>query len=66
MLAALCGAVPTSRHAVLRKIKDGAGDVLDEGVVIWFPSPGSFTGEDVFELQVHGGPAVVAARRPVG
>jgi tRNA modification GTPase len=61
MLAALCGAVPTSRHAVLRKIKDGAGDVLDEGVVIWFPSPGSFTGEDVFELQVHGGPAVVAA-----
>jgi tRNA modification GTPase len=37
------------------------GDAIDEGLVLWFPAPASFTGEDVLELQVHGGRAVMAA-----
>ncbi|MDO9382270.1 MAG: tRNA uridine-5-carboxymethylaminomethyl(34) synthesis GTPase MnmE [Hyphomicrobiaceae bacterium] len=37
------------------------GEVLDRGIVLWFPHPNSFTGEDVAELQLHGGRAVVAA-----
>jgi tRNA modification GTPase len=61
LLTALCGAVPAPRQAVLRYIRDGSGEVIDRCLVIWFPSPGSFTGEDVFELQVHGGSAVVEA-----
>jgi tRNA modification GTPase len=35
-------------------------EILDEGLVLWFPAPGSFTGEDVLELQVHGGQAVTS------
>ncbi len=35
--------------------------ILDEGIVVWFPRPASFTGEDVAELHIHGGPAVIAA-----
>jgi tRNA modification GTPase len=61
MLANLCGGVPASRKAALRMIRNSAGEVIDEGLVLWFPAPRSFTGEDVFELQVHGGPAVVEA-----
>jgi tRNA modification GTPase len=38
-----------------------SGDALDDGLILWFPAPASFTGEDVLELQVHGGRAVVAA-----
>src|SRR5262245_53124359 len=34
---------------------------LDDGIAVWFPAPASFTGEDVAELHVHGGPAVIAA-----
>ncbi|HLI66564.1 MAG TPA: tRNA uridine-5-carboxymethylaminomethyl(34) synthesis GTPase MnmE, partial [Caulobacteraceae bacterium] len=41
----------------LRRPDDGA--VLDEALVLAFPGPGSYTGEDVVELQLHGGPAVV-------
>ena len=37
------------------------GQSLDDGLALWFPGPASFTGEDVVELQVHGGPAVIAA-----
>ncbi|XP_049791568.1 tRNA modification GTPase GTPBP3, mitochondrial isoform X2 [Schistocerca nitens] len=53
---------PKPRLATLRKIWDPVTkEMLDRGLVIWFPGPRSFTGEDSCELQVHGGPAVVAA-----
>ena len=49
------------RYAHFGRLRDGAGDTLDEGLVIYFPGPHSFTGEDVVELQGHGGPVVLAA-----
>lgn len=52
--------LPVSRQATLAELKDGAG-VIDRGLVLWFPGPASFTGEDVAELHLHGGPAVVRA-----
>lgn len=55
-------ALPAARQAVRATLRDPAGgEVLDDGLVLWFPAPGSYTGEDVAELQVHGGVAVVAA-----
>lgn len=61
-LKALCGAVPAPRLAALRKVCDPRTDaMIDRGLVLWFPGPGSFTGEDLAELQIHGGRAVVAA-----
>jgi tRNA modification GTPase len=45
----------------VRKLTDLRGEVIDEGLVLWFPGPKSFTGEDVVEFQVHGGPAVLSA-----
>lgn len=59
-LETLIGAVPEPRRACLRSIRSGSGDVLDRGLVLFFAGPGSFTGEDVAELHVHGGRAVVA------
>lgn len=56
----LAGTLPTPRRAVLRQLRiDGA--LLDEALVVTFPSPKSFTGEDVVELSIHGGRAVLAA-----
>lgn len=55
------GELPRPRAASLRKLRDSDGTLLDEGMVLWFPRPHSFTGEDVVELQVHGGRAVLAA-----
>ena len=60
-LEQLCGAVPAPRQAVLRSIRNRNGDVLDQGLVLYFAAPASFTGEDCAELQVHGGRAVVNA-----
>lgn len=52
---------PPPRSATLRNLIDpGSGEVIDRGLVIWFPGPESFSGEDVLELHVHGGPAVLA------
>lgn len=51
--------LPESRRAVLRRLRDSGGEVLDEGLVLWFPAPGSFTGEDVAEFHLHGGRSVV-------
>ncbi len=48
------------RHAHLVRLSSG-GNTLDQALAIWFPGPASFTGEDMAELQVHGGPAVVSA-----
>ena len=58
---ALCGRVPTPRRASLCRLRAGDGEVLDDGLVLWFPAPGSYTGEDSAELHLHGGGAVVAS-----
>ena len=58
VLETLCGGVPAPRHASLREI---ARPPIDRGLVLWFPGPASFTGEDMAELQVHGSRAVVRA-----
>ena len=47
------------RHAHLLPFRAADGEVLDEGIVLFFPGPHSYTGEDVLELQGHGGPAVL-------
>jgi tRNA modification GTPase len=61
-MAALGIKAPPPRAAVLRTLKAGStGASIDDGVVLWFPGPHSFTGEDVVELQVHGGGAVLEA-----
>ena len=60
-LETLMGRVPEPRRATLARLRDPATqDLLDQCVVLWFPGPRSETGEDVAELQLHGGPAVVA------
>ncbi|WP_018098697.1 tRNA uridine-5-carboxymethylaminomethyl(34) synthesis GTPase MnmE [Sinorhizobium meliloti] len=60
-LVRLCGALPAPRIAALRTIRTRNGETLDSGLVLYFPAPASFTGEDCCELQVHGGRAVVSA-----
>lgn len=52
------GGVPKARYASLCKFSDGQGQALDSGIALLFPAPASFTGEDVLELQGHGGPVV--------
>ncbi|MBI1265208.1 MAG: tRNA uridine-5-carboxymethylaminomethyl(34) synthesis GTPase MnmE [Alphaproteobacteria bacterium] len=52
---------PQPRLAALRRLHAADGGEIDQGLAIWFPGPASFTGEDCAELQVHGGPAVIAA-----
>ena len=47
-----------ARYAAFRKFYDTAGEIMDEGLAICFPNPHSFTGEDVVELQGHGGPVI--------
>ena len=54
------GTVP-ARTTSLRTIRARNGDVLDNGLVLFFPGPNSFTGEDVVEFHLHGGRAVVSA-----
>ncbi|ACP27076.1 tRNA modification GTPase TrmE [Sinorhizobium fredii NGR234] len=61
VIGRLCGALPKPRTAALRTIRTRNGEILDSGLVIYFPAPASFTGEDCCELQVHGGRAVVHA-----
>jgi tRNA modification GTPase len=60
VLAALTGGVPEPRHASLRDIGPPHWSLLDRGLVLWFPAPASFTGEDMAELHVHGSRAVVS------
>lgn len=60
-VGALVGTLPAPRQAALKTIRNRNGDVLDQGIVLYFPGPGSFTGEDCAELQVHGSRAVVGA-----
>ncbi len=69
---ALAGRVPQPRYATLLRLKsrcsdgsgqrsDSASEPIDDALVLWFPGPGSETGEDTAEFQLHGGYAVVAA-----
>jgi tRNA modification GTPase len=60
-LERLCRGVPSERRAELRKIRAADGEIIDNGLVLFFAGPESFTGEDVAELHVHGGRGVVAA-----
>ena len=54
--------LPKPRVATLRKInKINTSEVIDEGIVLWFPGPESYTGEDMAEIQVHGSKAVIDA-----
>lgn len=53
------GASPTPRYAQLLAIKASDGTLIDEAIVIFFKGPHSYTGEDVLEIQGHGGPAVM-------
>ena len=55
----ILGKLPVARHATYSNFLDENGDTLDQGVALFFPAPRSFTGEDVLELQGHGGPAVL-------
>ena len=57
----LLGDVPEPRRAALRTFRDAEGNMLDGGLAIYFPGPGSFTGEDILELHGHGGPIVMDA-----
>ncbi|NLH79698.1 MAG: tRNA uridine-5-carboxymethylaminomethyl(34) synthesis GTPase MnmE [Phyllobacteriaceae bacterium] len=61
VLETMVGAFPRPRLATLRSIRKRTGEEIDRGVVLWFPGPGSFTGEDTIEFQVHGSRAVVRA-----
>lgn len=60
-LTTLAGKLPAPRQASRRLLRDGAGQPIDDAVVLWFPGPGSATGEDVAEFHVHGGRAVLSA-----
>jgi len=55
----ITGSDPIPRHAHYGPFISKSGEVLDEGITLFFPGPDSFTGEDVVELQAHGGPFVV-------
>src|SRR5262245_24693470 len=60
-LKALMGKIPDPRKAALARIRGRDGETIDQALALWFPGPHSETGEDVAELQLHGGHAVVAA-----
>ena len=60
-LESLAGKIPMPRIATRALLRDGAGQPIDDAVVLWFPQPASATGEDVVEFHVHGGRAVLAS-----
>ena len=54
--------IPKPRMATLRKINNiNTSELIDEGIIIWFPGPESYTGEDMAEIHIHGGRAVILA-----
>ena len=55
----LLASLPEARRAIFRRFLDSTGAPIDEGIALFFPAPHSFTGEDVLELQGHGGPVVM-------
>ena len=56
---ALCGRALRPREATYLPFRDAAGQPIDQGLALFFPTPHSYTGEDVLELQAHGGPVVL-------
>lgn len=56
---AMAGRLPRPRRATLADFRDGGGEVIDSGIALYFPAPRSFTGEDVLEMQGHGGAFVL-------
>jgi tRNA modification GTPase len=60
-LETLAGRLPPPRRASRAVFRDGPGTVLDDGLALWFPGPQTATGEDLAELHLHGGRAIVAA-----
>lgn len=62
VLDALCGKCPQPRRATVFHVKHPeTGEILDHALVLWFPGPHSFTGEDCAEFHVHGGSAIIEA-----
>lgn len=59
IMAAVCGRTFPPRTASLARFRDGRGQTLDQGIALFFPAPRSYTGEDVLELQAHGGPVLL-------
>ena len=59
MVQALCGKTPLPRVALYADFRDADGQAIDNGLLLFFAAPASFTGEDVIELQGHGGPVVM-------
>jgi tRNA modification GTPase len=57
----ICARALRSRHAHHVRFRDRHGEVVDDGVALWFRAPASYTGEDVVELQAHGSPVVLDA-----
>src|SRR5438132_935056 len=55
----IIGRLPTARRATLARFTDARGQMIDEGIAVYFPAPRSYTGEDVLELHGHGGPVVM-------
>ncbi len=55
----MLGGLPAPRRAEYLHFRDAEGEILDTGLALYFPAPHSFTGEDVLELQGHGGPVVM-------
>ena len=53
------GSIPEPRHATFARFQSADGSLIDEGLALYFPAPHSYTGEDVLELQGHGGPIVM-------
>ena len=60
-LKALTGKIPAPRKAALAQIRGRDSEIIDQALALWFPAPHSETGEDVAEIQLHGGRAVIAA-----
>ncbi|MBK7490794.1 MAG: tRNA uridine-5-carboxymethylaminomethyl(34) synthesis GTPase MnmE [Nitrosomonas sp.] len=56
---AILGRLPKPRYACLSQFLNADGQVIDQGIALYFPAPHSYTGEDVLELQGHGGPAIM-------
>ena len=59
LIAALCGRALQPRQATLLLFRGAEGEPLDQGLALHFPAPHSYTGEDVLELQAHGGPVLL-------
>ena len=59
LVQALCGRTLKPREATYLPFRDAQGQAIDQGLALYFPGPHSYTGEDVLELQAHGGPVVL-------